>query len=698
MAGIVPTASPIAGGSIADDPRPRGGVARDPSANRLDQLRSQLGVAFAHSSIAMLLVDEFTQVVCANHAAEVLLEVVPLIGRALKEFSIDSRIGPVAAALIRGELDHLEWENEFVTGSGRPLQMAVQVDAIVLPPGERHFLVQLTDTTDNRRREQELLASERRHGQVVGNLPDSSVIMFDSDLRVTLCSGEPLSTNGYPSGLTGTPLADVVPEGVVEILEGPFRAAIAGRGADFEYVSPVLGRQFRVRTCPVTNAEGMVVSGLAVMEDMSADRARRSQSPEADEGCRLGSRATDERIAPLRGVADALPVGRAGTEDLLDGVVKLAAMTIGEGAGIRILTADLQQVERDVLEHPDPEIRRRFSQSLQASAGTFDLNSPMGAEVIGRGDIISRLRTDSWKAEFAGQFQEAIIAGAHDFMVAPVRHNGQVLGLMTVFRTGSDNPYVSADEDVLQVFADAAGAALVESRVQDSVKQGRDLVRELSDHRKDLLDQLAVLETRERSLLAEAIHDEPIQVIVSAIMRLDFLIGRVEPEHVGELERIALTLEASVDWLRNLVVVALNPPDLTDGLPHSLKVLADGIFSGTATVFEIEDRSEEHLEIPSTEATYRVFREALVNVRNHAQARHVGFAVTKTDGGVRLSLTDDGVGTATLDAGPGHLGLATMQARARAEGGVLTIESSPGQGTTVSLTLPTRKSESHDIG
>lgn len=54
-----------------------------------------------------------------------------------------------------------------------------------------------------------------------------------------------------------------------------------------------------------------------------------------------------------------------------------------------------------------------------------------------------------------------------------------------------------------------------------------------------------------------------------------------------------------------------------------------------------------------------------------------------------ISLTDDGVGSASLDAGAGHLGMATMRARAEAEGGTLHIESVPGLGTVVTLTLPT---------
>ncbi len=51
-------------------------------------------------------------------------------------------------------------------------------------------------------------------------------------------------------------------------------------------------------------------------------------------------------------------------------------------------------------------------------------------------------------------------------------------------------------------------------------------------------------------------------------------------------------------------------------------------------------------------------------------------------------MTDDGVGCAGMDVAPGHLGMATMRARANAEGGQLRFDSEPGRGTIVELSLP----------
>jgi signal transduction histidine kinase len=119
-----------------------------------------------------------------------------------------------------------------------------------------------------------------------------------------------------------------------------------------------------------------------------------------------------------------------------------------------------------------------------------------------------------------------------------------------------------------------------------------------------------------------------------------------------------------------------------------LRDLAGGIFIATQTRFHITGPMHVHISIPAKEAAYRIFREAMVNARKHANAANVTLRLDEHDAVFVLTLTDDGVGSETLDAGPGHLGMATMRTRAAAEGGLLRVHSIPGRGTTVELTLP----------
>ena len=85
---------------------------------------------------------------------------------------------------------------------------------------------------------------------------------------------------------------------------------------------------------------------------------------------------------------------------------------------------------------------------------------------------------------------------------------------------------------------------------------------------------------------------------------------------------------------------------------------------------------------------FRIFREAMVNARKHSAATNVTLHLDQRDGVFVVTLTDDGIGSDGLDADLGHVGTATMRARAKAEGWQLRIESKPGDGTVVELTLP----------
>ena len=139
--------------------------------------------------------------------------------------------------------------------------------------------------------------------------------------------------------------------------------------------------------------------------------------------------------------------------------------------------------------------------------------------------------------------------------------------------------------------------------------------------------------------------------------------------------------------LRTLII-ALTPPDLDGGLRAALTMLAEGIFTGTDT--QIGTAGPVHVALTPLRKgnAHRILREALVNVRKHAHAKHVTIELEQTNKLVVARIIDDGVGAIKFDAGPGHLGMVTMRARARAEGGRLEVDSTPGMGTTLTLSMP----------
>lgn len=195
------------------------------------------------------------------------------------------------------------------------------------------------------------------------------------------------------------------------------------------------------------------------------------------------------------------------------------------------------------------------------------------------------------------------------------------------------------------------------------------------------------VEARERTLLADAVHDEPLQMVVAAMLRLDLVHHRLPEELAEPVEQVLSLLEQTLERLRDLVV-ALQPPDLGQGLAEALRALADGLFMGTGTTVEAVDELTVPLAAETQAGAYRILREALVNARKHARAQHVVIGLEERSTGLALSVRDDGVGGAHAGTERGHIGMTSMATRAEAMGGRLVVASPPGEGTTVTLVLP----------
>ena len=128
------------------------------------------------------------------------------------------------------------------------------------------------------------------------------------------------------------------------------------------------------------------------------------------------------------------------------------------------------------------------------------------------------------------------------------------------------------------------------------------------------------------------------------------------------------------------LIIALTPPDLGDGLGAALRNLAEGIFVGTTTEIRSPGRRTSISPLRKGNA-YRILREALVNARKHAKARCVSLSLEQ-DARRRhqLDLPTTVLAPPDLDAGPGHLGISTMRARAEAESGRLEHHQLTGRG------------------
>ncbi|OEJ34382.1 sensor histidine kinase [Streptomyces subrutilus] len=159
------------------------------------------------------------------------------------------------------------------------------------------------------------------------------------------------------------------------------------------------------------------------------------------------------------------------------------------------------------------------------------------------------------------------------------------------------------------------------------------------------------------------------------------------------LAHIAQAREAAQENLAEArrFVRALTPPDLEHGsLPAALRRLCAGA-PWPRVRFSLSG-SPRVLPTPYEVALLRIAQSALANVVRHARARRAEITLTFMDASVTLDIVDDGQGfdprSAAAARGDGGFGLPAMRSRAETLGGLFTVESDPGQGTAVAVTLP----------
>jgi signal transduction histidine kinase len=230
--------------------------------------------------------------------------------------------------------------------------------------------------------------------------------------------------------------------------------------------------------------------------------------------------------------------------------------------------------------------------------------------------------------------------------------------------------------------------------------------RDITEHRRAeverrrLLGRLVAAQEQERTRIADDIHDDPIQVMTAAGMRLSMLRTKLEesPER-DEVEKLEEVVERAIGRLRHLLF-ELHPPALDrEGLAGAigdyLRALIDEM--GMDFVFHVDDRLTEEPPPDIRVVCYRIVQEALVNVRKHASAGRVVVTLETIEGGTRVRVDDDGVGVAPdLQTLPGHLGLGGMRERAELAGGWFRIGPREGAGTTLEFWTPNAAADQVD--
>lgn len=222
----------------------------------------------------------------------------------------------------------------------------------------------------------------------------------------------------------------------------------------------------------------------------------------------------------------------------------------------------------------------------------------------------------------------------------------------------------------------------------------RRLKAETQAQEQDILTMNAVMQERER--LSRELHDGAAQLVAHLLLRMDTIKELVEADRKQEAEAELERLRGVADEIYRDIgesITGLRTNVRERGLVHALQDYVDQYEERYQIPVSLQtDDTADQLSPLAAFQLFRIIQEALTNVRKHAEARKASVALTamKPDQ-LRVVIADDGQGYTPGSPSNGKarpLGLTSMRERVEALGGTIQVNSQPGSGTQVTVTIP----------
>ena len=207
----------------------------------------------------------------------------------------------------------------------------------------------------------------------------------------------------------------------------------------------------------------------------------------------------------------------------------------------------------------------------------------------------------------------------------------------------------------------------------------------------DLAQHLQTAREDERSRLARDLHDELGALLTAAKLdaaRLRSRLGNATPEAAERLMHLNETLNSGIA-LKRRIIEDLRPSSLSNlGLVAALEIQSREFAERSGLPVDTAFDNSVRLSPSGDLTVYRLVQEAFTNIAKYAQATRIRVELAAVGNAVQVSVRDDGVGFDTsVQRGSAH-GLLGMRYRVEAEGGAMTLQAAPGQGTFIHATLP----------
>ncbi len=283
-----------------------------------------------------------------------------------------------------------------------------------------------------------------------------------------------------------------------------------------------------------------------------------------------------------------------------------------------------------------------------------------------------------------------------------------VIGLVTVAIIVSlgvqrvTDPIQNLVTQIRQVAAGDYDAKVRLSRIKEIGELGmafNEMVEQIRRYRAGVRQYVADItrtQEEERKRIARELHDDTVQSLIAINQRLELTKAALDNPNearsrLNEVKTMVTGAIASVrQFSRDLRPLTLEDLGLTASMQYLVNQL--GQSQGIEIHFKVEGETGS-LSSDMEVAIYRILQEALNNIKRHAKATEVRVKVCFTKEQITLTVEDNGQGfevpeAITDFASSGSFGMMGLHERAQLFGGKVTIDSQPGNGTTVSLMMP----------
>lgn len=394
------------------------------------------------------------------------------------------------------------------------------------------------------------------------------------------------------------------------------------------------------RAFPVRNERGEVYRIVGITEDIT-EHKRAEQLLEAQRDIGVALSVTNDLSAAL--------------ERLLNTATALEGVDCG---GVYLLDRESGALELEAHSGLNPEFVQRVVR--------YEATAPE-TELVKEGRV--RYPICSADSNTEGCFWSG--DGLRALAVIPMRHEGEVLGVLNLGSHVQDEIPLSIGVALETIAAQTAGAI---ARIR-------------------LERQILEISDREQARIGQDIHDGLCQQLIGLAFNANSLAQSLTAETRPEsstARKICVLLDEAITEARR-VCRGLYPVRLrTEGLVPALEELAHTVTDRFNLSCECDFGSRRlFCDIATATHLYRIGQEAINNAVKHSGARHVRIRLSSSDDGLELEVRDDGQGIRSRPGRSGGMGLHIMDYRARTIGGSLEIRDT-GSGTSVFCCAPHR--------